>query len=120
MDDEELQKEIKEFEMELEEDKLGEGSSDTAAAPQTLQKVIYPHKTYGEPLRVTLEIREAPGNGTEVDGDNMEGEAKPEMGKLGQIGVFFAELFGSLVGLAYGAAAHFNNVAQGNTTPPAI
>lgn len=29
--------------------------------------------------------------------------------KLGQVGVFFAELLGSIVGLIYGAAAHITS-----------
>ncbi|XP_028130810.2 uncharacterized protein LOC114326596 [Diabrotica virgifera virgifera] len=80
------------------------------------QKVVVPAE-YGAPLRLTWDNNDAENitdiehiinpNCTHIESTN----------KLGQIGVYFAELFGSIVGLAYGAMAHINNALTGQNKP---
>ncbi|CAH1184565.1 unnamed protein product, partial [Phyllotreta striolata] len=80
-----------------------------------IQRLTGSRKEYGIPLRINLEINEVAGNSTEAAEDAVEAAGSAEeAARVGQLGVFFAELFGSLVGLVYGAIAHINNAAQGN------
>ncbi|XP_072383735.1 uncharacterized protein [Diabrotica undecimpunctata] len=80
------------------------------------QKVVVPAE-YGAPLRLTLDINDVE-NVTDIEHINSPNCTHIEStNKLGQIGVYFAELFGSIVGLAYGAMAHINNALQGQNKP---
>lgn len=90
---------------------------ETTIEPKTFQKFIYRKEENTGPLKVNLKISELPNEGDieEIDIEQNIEEGKNEMNKLGQVGVFFAEILGSLVGLAYGAAAHLNNMVQGTT-----
>ncbi|KAG5895553.1 hypothetical protein JTB14_010696 [Gonioctena quinquepunctata] len=79
----------------------------------TFQKVIYPHGKNRAPLKLNLKIGKGDASEEAMNAD--VGEDVVVMGRIGQIGVFFAELLGSVVGLAYGAAAHLNNALQATT-----
>ncbi|KAJ8957919.1 hypothetical protein NQ318_001916 [Aromia moschata] len=105
--DEEIQKgELGEVDVELVDDAKSK-ENDTEVLP-TFQKVIYTDSRQGKPIRYTLDLNEKLTE--EEDGGS---EPQKAMGRLEQVGVFFAELVGSIVGLVYGAAAQINNSVQG-------
>nr|XP_023014603.1 uncharacterized protein LOC111504317 isoform X1 [Leptinotarsa decemlineata] len=90
--------------------KKTENTTPLISEQQTFQKVIYPNRNYGAPLKLNLKIGGDPGS-TEITEEENVGD-NASAGRIGHIGVFFAEILGSIVGLAYGAAAHLNNVIQ--------
>lgn len=86
---------------------------------EIIQKISSPTKEYGIPLRINLEINDLENidNATDIEENIEVSSSNQNMNRIGQIGIFFVELFGSLVGLAYGAVAHLNNTIQGTGTP---
>lgn len=84
---------------------------------QTFQKTIYSKSTNEAPIKLTLDINETSENedqNTEINDANNEDQKN----RFGQVGVFLAEVFGSLVALAYGASIQFNHFLQGTMQPP--
>lgn len=83
----------------------------------TFQKTIYTKSTNEAPIKLTLNINEK----NEDEEDNIsisETIDENQMNRFGPVGVFLAEVFGSLVALAYGATIQFNHFIQGTMQPP--
>ncbi|KAJ8981928.1 hypothetical protein NQ317_002098, partial [Molorchus minor] len=78
----------------------------------TFQKVIYPRPGLAKPIRFQLDVNERLTDAA----DDQAGNEDETAGRLGQIGMFFAELIGSIVGLVYGAAAQVDNSLHGTTS----
>lgn len=83
---------------------------------QTFQKNIYPKSAEEPPIRFTLDIK-----GADEDRENYpaQDDTSPEDQKnlFGQVGIFLAEVLGSIVALAYGAAIQFNHFIEGTKEP---
>lgn len=84
---------------------------------ETLQKAIYPKSSNEPPIRFTLDIKDV----TEENNiTTNEINNEKQTNRFGQVGVFFAEILGSIVALAYGAALQLNQITQGTTTSPPL
>lgn len=85
-------------------------------AGQIFQKKIYPKSADEPPIRFTLDIK-----GSDEDEQNYPAldDASPDEQKnpFGQVGIFIAEVLGSIVALAYGAAIQFNHFIEGAKDP---
>ncbi|KAJ8971256.1 hypothetical protein NQ314_000797, partial [Rhamnusium bicolor] len=98
--DNDFKKELEEFDREFENDVLNKKDEENNTEGGTFQKVIYPHSDSAVPIKVSFNINEKTVNRKQTeeitegrDDDQFEDTS---MSKLGQIGVFFAELLGSL------------------------
>lgn len=78
------------------------------------QKSIYPKSINESPIKFTLGFNERTEDNTEANETNKS----KEMNRFGQVGVFLAEVLGSIVALAYGAAIQLTHLTQGTLTPP--
>ncbi|XP_023311284.1 uncharacterized protein LOC108909225 [Anoplophora glabripennis] len=88
----------------------------TTERTRTFQKVIYPHSKHDAPFKVSFDVNEKIVNrpDTEDVAEHSQNiQMVEDMSRLGQIGVFFAEIVGSIVGLIYGAAAHITSNTNG-------
>lgn len=82
---------------------------------QSFQKAIYLKSGVEPPIRFTLDLKDT---SIEDNSATTEPTSDKQKGRFGQVGIFFAEILGSIVALAYGAAMQFNHLTQGTIEPP--
>ncbi|XP_076257110.1 uncharacterized protein LOC143194302 [Rhynchophorus ferrugineus] len=78
------------------------------------ERLILPNERIDEPTKVAVEVNEINDKVENIDKPDTNKAQEPEPSRFGPLGVFFAELFGTLVGLTYGAVTQ---LTSGNQSP---